>query len=117
VNFGGAEKYSAATDAFITPQKLATNSFALDGAWKLGTQSITPSAGEAKIALKYSASEVRMVLAGSGTVKYTIGGVSKTITVSGTPKSYPLIKAKDAASGTLTVSVSPGVEAFSFTFG
>ena len=99
------------------PKKLAANSFALDGAWKLGTQSITPSAGAATIALRYSAGEVRMVLAGSGTVRYTAGGVSKTIAVSGTPKSYPLLLAKDAASAFLTVTVSPGVEAFSFTFG
>jgi cytochrome c biogenesis protein CcdA/thiol-disulfide isomerase/thioredoxin len=117
VNFGGTEKYSAKTPAFEVPAKLAANSFALDGAWTLGTQSVTPTAGKAAIELEYTASEVRMVLSGSGTVSYTVDGKSKTFSVSGTPKSYPLITEKDIDSGTLRVSVSPGVEAFSFTFG
>jgi hypothetical protein len=117
VNFGGTEKYSAATTDFDAPAKLAANSFALDGGWKLGTQSVTPAAGKAKIALQYTANEVRMVLSGSGTVTYTVNGKTKTFTVSGTPKSYPLVTTKDVGSGALRATVSPGVEAFSFTFG
>lgn len=117
VNFGGKEKYSAATEAFAIPAKLAKNSYALDGNWKLGTQSITPASGTADITLNYTAREVRMVLSGSGTVTYTVDGKKKSIDVSGTPQSYELLTTSDLESGTLDVNVGPGVEAFSFTFG
>lgn len=119
VNFGGAEKYSAATTQFVLPPKLAPDSFALDGQWMLGTQSIEPSTGAegATIQLNYTASEVRMVLAGSGTVTVTIDGKQKSIDVDGVPGSYELLKTDALASGTLSVTVPHGVQAYSFTFG
>ncbi|MGO4689596.1 cytochrome c biogenesis protein DipZ [Glaciibacter sp. 2TAF33] len=116
-NFGGTEKYSAATGTFGMPKKQPADSFALDGGWTLGTQSITPTGAPADITLRYSAREVRMVLSGSGTVTYSVNGRSTSFPVSGTPNSYPLLSGKNLASGTLKVTVSPGVEAFSFTFG
>jgi cytochrome c biogenesis protein CcdA/thiol-disulfide isomerase/thioredoxin len=117
VNFGGKEKYSAATTSFAVPGKLAANSYALDGDWKLGTQAITPASGSGDITLNYTAREVRMVLAGSGTVTYTVDGKKKSIDVSVTPQSYEVLTTTDLESGTLEVTVGPGVEAFSFTFG
>ena len=117
VNYGGTEKYSAATSSFTVPSKLAKNSFALNGGWKLGTQSITPTGSTAEIALNYTGREVQIVLAGTGTVTYTVGGVTKTIDVSGTPNAHTLVTTKNSGSGTLNVTLSAGVEAFSFTFG
>lgn len=64
-----------------------------------------------------TASEARIVLSGSGTVRHSADGKATLFTVRGTPKSYPLVKTADIDSGTLRVSVSPGVEAFCFTFG
>jgi hypothetical protein len=69
------------------------------------------------IMLNYHASEVRMVLGGSGTVVVTVGDATQTIRVSGTPKSYQLVLTDAIEKGTLEVSVSEGVEAYSFTFG
>lgn len=117
VNFAGSEKYSAATKSFEVPKDLAEDSYALGGDWMLGTQSITPASGAAEIELNYTAREVRMVLAGEGTVSYVVDGKRRTIDVSGTPQSYELLTTDDLAAGTLTVTVGPGVEAFSFTFG
>jgi cytochrome c biogenesis protein CcdA/thiol-disulfide isomerase/thioredoxin len=116
-NFAGAQKYSAATRSFTVPATLPANSFALDGEWTLGTQSVSPASGSADIALNYTAREVRMVLAGNGTVTYTQDGVRKSITVSGTPQSYRLVSTGDLASGSLTVTIESGIQAFSFTFG
>jgi hypothetical protein len=118
VNYGGTEKYSAETPTFTVPKKLAANSFALDGSWNLSPQYIeTTAAGGAGIRLNYTASEVRMVLGGSGTVSYSAGGTTKTIHVSGTPRSYELLRTSSTDSGALTVKVGPGVQAYSFTFG
>jgi thiol-disulfide isomerase/thioredoxin len=117
VNFAGSEKYSAATKEFAAPEKVKKNSFALDGAWTLGTQSIASTGDSAEIELNYTAREVRMVLGGSGTVTYTVDGKRKSIEVSGTPQSYQLLSTDDLASGTVNVKVGAGVDAFSFTFG
>lgn len=120
VNYSGTEKYSTKTTSFTVPANQPENSFALDGDWTLGTQSITPAATAtdgSTISLAYTASEVRMVLSGEGTVTYTIDGKSTTFDVTGTPNSYPILKTDSIGSGQVSVTVSPGVEAYSFTFG
>ncbi|KQZ08976.1 thiol:disulfide interchange protein [Agromyces sp. Root1464] len=116
-NFGGAEPYRRATTEFAFPGDLAADSFALDGAWALDTQSISPSADDARVRLDYTASEVRMVLGGEGTIVVDDGEERRAIAISGVPRSYELVKTDAAASGTITVTVSPGVDAYSFTFG
>jgi hypothetical protein len=117
VNFGGDEEYASGTNSYRYPSSLAKDSFALEGSWTLGFQNATPADGPASIQLNYTAREVRMVLGGSGTVTLTIDGRSTTFDVDGTPNSYPLIPKGALESGTLEVTVSPGVEAYSFTFG
>ena len=67
--------------------------------------------------LSYRASEVRMVLAGSGEITVTTdNGEIRMIDVSGTPRSYRLLQG-DAGSGELTVKIPEGIQAYSFTFG
>ncbi|MET0854092.1 MAG: cytochrome c biogenesis protein DipZ [Microterricola sp.] len=119
VNFAGAEKYSAATGSFRLPTQQPDDSFALGGQWELGTQSIeaAPGSDGGEIRLNYTAAEVRMVLAGSGTVTVDINGEPTSLEVSGVPRSYELLSTDAAAAGTLTVTLPPGVQAFSFTFG
>ncbi|KQW08243.1 thiol:disulfide interchange protein [Leifsonia sp. Root4] len=119
VNFAGAEKYSAATGSFRLPSEQPADSFALDGQWTLGTQSIEPAprSDSAEIRLNYTAAEVRMVLSGSGTVTVDVDGTQTSIEVSGVPRSYELLNTDAVASGTATVTLPPGVQAFSFTFG
>ena len=117
VNFAGPQTYTAGEGTFTFPADQPANSFALDGAWTLGTQNITPTADAGRVRLNYTAREVRMVLAGSGTVTYEVNGSTKTIDVTGTPNSYRLLATPDLGSGTLTATVAPGVQAFSFTFG
>ncbi|HEY9323757.1 MAG TPA: cytochrome c biogenesis protein CcdA [Agromyces sp.] len=116
-NFGGAEPYRRATTEFAFPGDLPTDSFALDGAWALDTQSISPSADDARVRLDYTASEVRMVLGGEGSIVVDDGEERREVAISGVPRSYELVKTDAAASGIITVTVSPGVDAYSFTFG
>lgn len=117
VNFAGAEPYRRSTTDFAFPEKLADDAFALDGAWALETQSITPAGEKARVRLDYTASEVRMVLGGTGTVTVDDGDTTRQISVSGVPRSYRLVQTAASASGVLTVTVSSGVGAYSFTFG
>lgn len=117
VNFGGDEPYRRATTEFRFPRELPGDAFALDGGWKLDTQSITPAVSGARVRLEYTASEVRMVLGGTGTVIIDDGRERRVIEVAGVPRSHELAKTDAAASGIITVTVSTGVDAYSFTFG
>lgn len=116
-NFGGDERYSTQTEAFRLPAEQARDTFALEGAWRLETQFATPRGDEARIRLEYRGREVRMVLAGSGTVVASVDGQRVELEVSGTPRSYPLLAGESSREGTIEVTVPEGVEAYSFTFG
>ncbi len=116
-NFGGEERYSAQTEAFAYPAEQPRDTFALDGDWQLETQFATPRGDEARIRLQYTGQEVRMVLAGEGTVVADVDGERVEIQVSGTPRSYELLRADAGREGTIEVTVPQGVEAYSFTFG
>ena len=117
VNFGGDEDYASGTNTYAYPKKLAADSFALQGEWELDFQNATPVGGPGSIKLNYHASEVRMVLAGEGTVTLKANGKTTTIDVSGTPNSYQLVKTDGINEGTLEVTLSEGLEGYSFTFG
>ncbi len=117
VNYAGAGRYTAGERTFSFPTDQPRDSFALDGGWTLTSQHITPAGKPARIRLDYRAEEVRMVLAGAGTVTYEVGGRTTTIDVAGTPDSYRLLATDDIAAGVVTLTVSPGVQAYSFTFG
>ncbi|WP_084128713.1 cytochrome c biogenesis protein DipZ [Demequina sp. NBRC 110055] len=118
VNYGGDDRYAPGDGSYTLPDAQPDDSFALEGKWTLKTQYATPTDGPASMRLRFHASDVRMVLAGSGEVTVTLdNGQSRTIDVDGTPRSYAV--AEDVAEGqhTLDVEVSEGVEAYSFTFG
>lgn len=117
VNFGGDEEYASGVNTYAYPADQPRDTFALKGDWELDFQNATPVGGEGSIRLNYTAREVRMVLGGEGTVKLTIDGVTTELGVSGTPNSYSLVPLGDAREGSLEVTLSPGVEAYSFTFG
>lgn len=117
VNYAGGGTYTAGERGFSFPDRQPRDSFALDGAWTLTSQHITPTGAVGRIRLDYRAREVRMVLSGTGTVTYTTGDATRTIEVDGTPDSYQLLSTKDIEAGVVMVTVSEGVQAYSFTFG
>jgi cytochrome c biogenesis protein CcdA/thiol-disulfide isomerase/thioredoxin len=99
--------------------RLYSDTFALDGPWTLGPESITAGRDGARLRLDYQADKVFLVLGGTGTVKVELDGKTvKTVDVKDAPTLYNLISrnAKDAR-GVLTLTFSSGVQAFAFTFG
>jgi cytochrome c biogenesis protein CcdA/thiol-disulfide isomerase/thioredoxin len=104
------------TDTFAYPASLPASSFALSGAWTIGQQSITAGQG-AGIKLAYNAASVYLDVGGSGTLTVSAGGTSKVIHVSGAPDIYTVATEKPAKNGTVTIGLSPGLQAYSFTFG
>jgi len=117
VNFGGAEDYASGTNSYVIPNDLKRDTFAFEGDWAIDFQNAKPVGGTGRVALEYTASEVRMVLAGEGTVTVMIDGKSRSFEVSGTPQSYQLLKTDSIEKGSLEVELTEGLEAYSFTFG
>jgi cytochrome c biogenesis protein CcdA/thiol-disulfide isomerase/thioredoxin len=113
---GYAGRTAYATGQFMPPAALPPNSFALAGSWTIGQESITAGTG-AGITLAFHASSVYLDVGGTGTLTVSAGGTSKAIRVSGAPDIYTIATELPARDGTVTIRLSPGLQAYSFTFG
>jgi cytochrome c biogenesis protein CcdA/thiol-disulfide isomerase/thioredoxin len=99
------------------PVALPLGYMGLSGTWDVHAQEATAGRG-AQLKLSFLAGDVYLVLGGSGTVTVTVNGHrTQVITVSGVPRLYTLYQASSARSGQLLLQVSPGVQAYDFTFG
>jgi len=72
---------------------------------------------DAGITLAFHASKVYLDVGGTGTLTVSAGGASKVIRVSGAPDIYTVATEQPAGDGTVTIRLSPGLAAYSFTFG
>lgn len=115
-NYVGSPTLANGTTTFSTPSDLTANSFALGGRWKAGDEDLTSAEG-ATISLRYTASKVYLDLGGSGTITATSGGKTTTLRVSGAPNIYTVVDGSRIGSGVVKVTLSPGLSAYSFTFG
>jgi cytochrome c biogenesis protein CcdA/thiol-disulfide isomerase/thioredoxin len=104
------------TGPFAPPATVPANSFALAGTWTIGQESITAGRG-AGITLAFHASKVYLDVGGTGTLTVSAGGTSTVIRVSGAPDIYTVATEQPAGDGTVTIRLSPGLQAYSFTFG
>jgi cytochrome c biogenesis protein CcdA/thiol-disulfide isomerase/thioredoxin len=112
--YGGGASY--ATGQFTAPAALSANSFGLSGGWTIGQQAITAGQG-AVIELAYHASYVYLDVGGTGTLTVTAGGKTQIIQVSGAPDIYTVASQPSPRDGTVSIKLSPGLAAYSFTFG
>ncbi|WIV54206.1 redoxin domain-containing protein [Amycolatopsis nalaikhensis] len=108
----GSRVTAGRTRAYTFPAAVDPDTFALDGTWTSADEYLTAGPG-ARLRLAFHATSVHWVLGGTGTV--TVDG-TKTIAVSGPPTLYTLLDGHSGP-GELTLSASPGVRAYSFTFG
>ena len=105
----------AATYRF--PNVLPPEALAYSGTWTEGAQEAT-SGPKAGIELGFDASDIYLVMGGSGTVSVSIDGQhTKTVRVNGVPRLYTLYTSATPNSGLIRLRVSPGVQAYDFTFG
>jgi hypothetical protein len=93
------------------------DTYSLGGTWKVGTQSVTSTAG-GQARLNFRAAKVYHVLSGQGTVTVSIPGEpDETVKIFGTPNAYQLTDYAQAERKTMTLTYSAGVSAFTFSFG
>jgi len=104
------------TQRFSFPASLPASTWALSGTWTIGGEALT-SGTDAAIKLSFTASQVYLDIGGTGTITATAGGKTVTYKVSGAPDIYTVVSAPRQETGTLVVTLSPGLSAYSFTFG
>jgi thiol-disulfide isomerase/thioredoxin len=99
------------------PSTIPANSLAFGGTWTEHSEEAT-AGSNATLGLQFTADDVYLVMSGDGTVGVSYDGkFLKTVTVSGIPKLYTLFSGSVLQNGTLTLTVSPGLQAYDFTFG
>jgi len=114
--YANPDLVAGSTHTYEAPTAIPPNGVALDGEWTIGPESITAGDG-ARLQLRYTANRVFLVLGGEGSIDVTVDGkTARTIDVHGSPTLYTLDKAA-RADALLTVTASPGVAAYAFTFG
>ncbi|MDT5245268.1 MAG: hypothetical protein QOD36_2644 [Mycobacterium sp.] len=117
VNYSGVGDYQEGTRIYALPAQLPADSFALRGTWAVDYQGVTAQGDDNAIALNYHARNVYMVVGGTGTVTVTKDGKTTTMPVSGPPNMRQLVADDQDGAGSLEVSLSKGLQAFSFTYG
>jgi cytochrome c biogenesis protein CcdA/thiol-disulfide isomerase/thioredoxin len=115
-NFVGTSLSENQPATYKFPGTLPPDTLAFSGTWTVGPEKIT-SGADARIELAFNADHVYLVLGGTGTIKASVGGHTQTIDVAGIPRLYTLVASSDVESATLVLDVSPGVDAYDFTFG
>jgi thiol-disulfide isomerase/thioredoxin len=101
---------------YTLPATVGDDRIGLGGTWTVGDLSATTGAG-AQLALNYKAKDAHVVIGGTGIVTVTDRGQTTTIKISGPPRLYDLTSNAQATRFTLTLALTPGLQAYSFTFG
>jgi cytochrome c biogenesis protein CcdA/thiol-disulfide isomerase/thioredoxin len=102
---------------YTAPNPVPTNNFAFNGTWTDHAQEAT-SGTDAQIFLHFVADDVYLVMGGTGSVDVSFNGSQRaTIEVKGVPRLYALFSGSALRTGELSLSFTPGVEAYDFTFG
>ncbi|TQF73834.1 cytochrome c biogenesis protein DipZ [Rhodococcus spelaei] len=117
VNYGGGGAYDQGAATFDYPASLPADSFAYRGQWSLDYQGATAESDTSSIALNYHARNVYLVVGGAGTATVTRNGKSTTVPISGPPTLHQIVAADTTQAGRLEVTLSQGLQAFSFTYG
>ena len=102
---------------YRTPSPLPADEYAYGGNWSIGAEASTAGSG-ATLSLAFQAKDVYLVLGGTGTIQVSVNGrPTKTVTVTGEPTLYQLVGSPTSEQAVLSLAVSPGVQAYDFTFG
>jgi hypothetical protein len=102
--------------AYTFPSSVPQNSLSYAGIWTVGGEKIVAGQG-ARLRLHFQAKDVYIVLGGRGTVHALINGKpTKTFRVD-SYRLYTVRASNKLADALLELRFSPGVQAYSFTFG
>ncbi len=101
---------------YAFPTTIPENTLSYSGEWKVGAQPIT-AGKNARLRLNFIGQDVYLVMGGNGTVQALVNGKpTRTIKVNA-ERLYTVVSGKGTEAGQLELRFSPGVRAYSFTFG
>jgi Thioredoxin like C-terminal domain len=106
---GKSKLYTAAT---VVPQ----DAISYGGEWELAGQIATAGIG-AQLLLHFQAKDVYIVLGGKGRVTARLGGKPLPTIDVDADRLYTVLSSRSARNGVLQLGFTPGVRAYSFTFG
>jgi cytochrome c biogenesis protein CcdA/thiol-disulfide isomerase/thioredoxin len=123
----GYERLDNYSGSPIRPDRVAAYRFpttplprdhlAYAGPWRVEGERIVASGLGAGLRLHFNARDIHLVLGGRGTVDVTVDGKpGRTVRVT-KDQLYTLVRQPGVRDGLLELRVSPGVEAYAFTFG
>jgi cytochrome c biogenesis protein CcdA/thiol-disulfide isomerase/thioredoxin len=115
-NLANTTPLGSGDQTFSYPASVPNDEFALTGTWSVSPESLT-AGKDAGIRLNFLASDVYLDVGGTGTITATVNGQTKTYAVSGAPNIYAVVTGSAPARNTVTVQLSAGLAAYSFTFG
>ncbi len=116
-NLAGQTVEEDQMSTYQSPGSIPQDEYAYNGQWSIGSEAATAGKG-ATLSLQFEAEDVYLVLGGTGTVTVTVDGTpTHTVVVGGEPKLYQLVGPGPYQQGLLTLGVSPGIQAYDFTFG
>jgi hypothetical protein len=99
------------------PASIPSNSLAFGGTWTVHSEEAT-AGPRATLGLQFTANDVYLVMSGQGSVGVSLDGRPlTTLHVGGVPRLYTLYSSSSPTSGVLTLTLSPDIEAYDFTFG
>jgi len=102
---------------YHAPSSIPSNTLAFNGSWTIHKEEAT-AGDDAQIMLQFTANDVYLVMSGQGTVGVSFNGKPMpTVNVDGIPKLYTLFSGGSLQTGELTLTFSPGIQAYDFTFG
>jgi hypothetical protein len=113
----GTAPVQNAAQPYQFPATLNQDTFALAGTWTDGQEMLT-AGPNAQLELSYQAKYVYLVIGGTGSVTVQVNGKTTLVQpVTGVPKLYTLASSASGSRATMTLSATPGVQAYDFTFG
>jgi cytochrome c biogenesis protein CcdA/thiol-disulfide isomerase/thioredoxin len=115
-NYTGSTIQPNRRAVYTFPSSLAQNAFAYSGAWRIGAQQALAGA-HARLRLRFHAEDVYVVLGGQGTVTSSIDGKPAGTIHVNAERLYTVRASKKVTDALLELRFSPGVQAYSFTFG
>lgn len=96
---------------------LAKDKVTLGGTWTVNYDNFQ-AGPDASIGLHYAAKKVFVVLGGEGTATVDVEGAGpRSFPVTGPPRIYPLVDGTELTDTTLRLNLTPGLQAYVFTFG
>jgi cytochrome c biogenesis protein CcdA/thiol-disulfide isomerase/thioredoxin len=114
--FTGSKIYPNKEATYAFPAALGRDDFAYAGRWTVQVQRIV-AGQDARLKLRYYARKVYLVLGGTGTVRVLVDGHPHGVVHVTSDRLYTLVDRSSIDDAVLELRFSPGVSAYSFTFG